>query len=210
MADQITEDSPADPVAESDTEAPSPITTKTTCETTTEVAAGSGESTEATTESTAETAADDGGSIDSEIPSKDVAIETPVDENDQASTEILDLGTLPNPVANAKAIKVDMPATRFLLDDLEKDATKLADSIAHVSGSLKINLHALTTMCGQYIDAHKLAVDSVGEVGGREVFAHAPGIIQRRLWDAMTIESWFSILPSKTCPRRCTKWCSSD
>lgn len=44
-----------------------------------------------------------------------------------------------------------MPATRFLLDDLEKDATKLADSIAHVSGSLKINLHAVCQTITQYL-----------------------------------------------------------
>mmetsp|Transcript_16748 Transcript_16748/g.43468 ORF Transcript_16748/g.43468 Transcript_16748/m.43468 type:complete len:145 (+) Transcript_16748:46-480(+) len=83
----------------------------------------------------------------------------------EGDVAVPDLGTVPSPITldGAGPIKVDIPTTRFLLDDLEKDAAKLADSISHVSGSLTANLNALTMIASRYSEVHKMAVDDVGK-----------------------------------------------
>jgi len=70
-----------------------------------------------------------------------------------------------------QTLGVDIPATQSLLDDLNKDASKLADSISHLSGGLTVNLHALQHICSQYITVHETAVADVGQAVDRSVSA---------------------------------------
>ena len=50
-------------------------------------------------------------------------------------------------------------------------AALLADSVNHLSGGLSINLHALSSICAQYITVHQTAVTDVGESVDRSLSA---------------------------------------
>eukprot|EP00045_Choanoeca_perplexa_P007831 m.72047 g.72047 ORF g.72047 m.72047 type:complete len:136 (+) comp14239_c0_seq1:61-468(+) len=60
-------------------------------------------------------------------------------------------------------MEVNHAMTPFLLSDLEKDAKRLADEISLMTGSLRSNLHAITTISTQYIEAHRLAVNNLAD-----------------------------------------------
>lgn len=59
-------------------------------------------------------------------------------------------------------LKVDIPAgCRFLLEDLEKDAGRMAGMLTHITGGLKFNLHAISGVCAELIQVHHTAVTDV-------------------------------------------------
>eukprot|EP00040_Diaphanoeca_grandis_P002142 m.20651 g.20651 ORF g.20651 m.20651 type:complete len:223 (-) comp13035_c1_seq1:77-745(-) len=94
-------------------------------------------------------------------------------DSQQTQDSIPDLGVVHAPIQEIHDIdlRVDIPATRFLIDDLNKDAAKLADSINHLSGGLAVNLHALSHICTQYISVHEMAVTEVGVAVDRSLAA---------------------------------------
>eukprot|EP00039_Didymoeca_costata_P005008 m.77680 g.77680 ORF g.77680 m.77680 type:complete len:152 (+) comp12636_c0_seq1:169-624(+) len=65
----------------------------------------------------------------------------------------------------------ELPRADLLLEELEQNANKVASDLAFISGGLRVNLHALSNICRQYIEVHQLAVNGIGETVDRSLAA---------------------------------------
>eukprot|EP00047_Mylnosiga_fluctuans_P008145 m.6223 g.6223 ORF g.6223 m.6223 type:complete len:130 (-) comp2077_c0_seq1:142-531(-) len=60
-------------------------------------------------------------------------------------------------------LQVNQPVTPFLLQYLEDDAQRLAANMANLMGMLGANVHAMSGITKEYVEAHRMATENLGE-----------------------------------------------
>lgn len=126
---------------------------------------------DATVETPAAQAAEEGSAVEGE----GVAAAAAADDNSELGEEP-DILNVPDSEPGAKGTKAkepmkDMPNPELLLAELEAHADEMVHSLMHISGGLRVNFHALSNICKQYITAHQLAVEGIGSTVDRSLSA---------------------------------------